>query len=133
MDLGKYQTGLCNNREIPSATLRTAICNNWYFYYTRNTRHGISCEGKRARQVTKADYAEYDYLIGMDSANIRNMLRIFGGDPDGKVARLLSYAGSERDISDPWYTGEFGTTYNDVLEGCTAFIQYLQQNGRIDT
>ena len=96
-------------------------------------RHGISCEGKRARQVTKADYAEYDYLIGMDSANIRNMLRIFGGDPDGKVARLLSYAGSERDISDPWYTGEFGTTYNDVLEGCTAFLQYLQQNGRIDT
>lgn len=86
-----------------------------------------------ARQVTKADYAEYDYLIGMDSANIRNMLRIFGGDPDGKVARLLSYAGSERDISDPWYTGEFGTTYNDVLEGCTAFLQYLQQNGRIDT
>ena len=96
-------------------------------------RHGISCEGKRARQVTKADYAEYDYLIGMDSANIRNMLRIFGGDPDGKVVRLLSYAGSERDISDPWYTGEFGTTYNDVLEGCTAFLQYLQQNGRIDT
>ena len=96
-------------------------------------RHGISCEGKRARQVTKADYAEYDYLIGMDSANIRNMLRIFGGDPDGKVARLLSYAGSERDISDPWYTGEFGTTYNDVLEGCTAFLRYLQQNGRIDT
>jgi protein-tyrosine-phosphatase len=84
-------------------------------------------------EVTKADYAEYDYLIGMDSANIRNMLRIFGGDPDGKVARLLSYAGSERDISDPWYTGEFGTTYNDVLEGCTAFLRYLQQNGRIDT
>ena len=96
-------------------------------------RHGISCEGKRARQVTRADYAEYDYLIGMDSANIRNMLRIFGGDPDGKVARLLSYVGSERDISDPWYTGEFGTTYNDVLEGCTAFLRYLQQNGRIDT
>ena len=80
----------------------------------------------------KADYAEYDYLIGMDSANIRNMLRIFGGDPEGKVAKLLSYAGSERDISDPWYTGEFGTTYNDVLEGCTAFLRYLQQNGRID-
>lgn len=96
-------------------------------------RHGISCDGKRARQVTRADYAEYDYLIGMDSANIRNMLRIFGGDPDGKVAKLLSYAGSERDISDPWYTGDFGTTYNDVLEGCTAFLRYLQQNGRIDT
>ena len=96
------------------------------------TRHGISCEGKRARQVTRADYAEYDYLIGMDSANIRNMLRIFGGDPEGKVAKLLSYAESERDISDPWYTGDFGTTYADVLEGCTAFLRYLQQNGRID-
>ena len=95
-------------------------------------KHGISCEGKRAVQLQKADYDKYDYLIGMDSANIRNMLRIFGGDPDGKVARLLSYAGSERDISDPWYTGEFGTTYNDVLEGCTAFLRYLQQNGRID-
>ena len=96
-------------------------------------RHGISCKGKRAVQLTASDYDHYDYLIGMDSANIRNMLRIFGGDPDGKVARLLSYAGSERDISDPWYTGEFGTTYNDVLEGCTAFLRYLQQNGRIDT
>ena len=96
-------------------------------------RHGISCEGKRARQVTRADYAEYDYLIGMDGANIRNMLRIFGGDPEGKVAKLLSYAGSERDISDPWYTGEFGTTYDDVLEGCTAFLEYLQQNSKIDT
>jgi protein-tyrosine phosphatase len=96
-------------------------------------RHGISCEGKRARQVTRADYTEYDYLIGMDGANIRNMLRIFGGDPEGKVAKLLSYAGSERDISDPWYTGEFGTTYDDVLEGCTAFLEYLQQNSKIDT
>ena len=96
-------------------------------------KHGIDCKGKRAVQLTKADYDKYDYLIGMDSANIRNMLRIFGGDPDGKVARLLSYAGSERDISDPWYTGEFGTTYNDVLEGCTAFLQYLQQNSKIDT
>ena len=96
-------------------------------------RHGISCEGKRARQVTRTDYAEYDYLIGMDGANIRNMLRIFGGDPEGKVAKLLSYAGSERDISDPWYTGDFGTTYDDVLEGCTAFLEYLQQNSKIDT
>ena len=96
-------------------------------------RHGISCEGKRARQVMRADYVEYDYLIGMDSANIRNMLRIFGGDPEGKVAKLLSNAGLERDISDPWYTGDFGTTYTDVLEGCTAYLQYLQQNGKIDS
>lgn len=96
-------------------------------------RHGISCEGKRARQVARADYAEYDYLIGMDGANIRNMLRIFGGDPEEKVTKLLSYVGSERDISDPWYTGDFRMTYGDVLEGCTAFLEYLQQNSKIDT
>ena len=131
--------GLTSNFEIASA----ATSNEEIWSGTGNpvyppakaelARHGISCEGKRARQVTRADYAEYDYLIGMDGANIRNMLRIFGGDPEGKVVRLLSYAGSERDISDPWYTGEFGTTYNDVLEGCTAFLRYLQQSGRIDT
>ena len=88
-------------------------------------RHGISCEGKRARQVTRADYAEYDYLIGMDSANIRNMLRIFGGDPEGKVAKLLSYAGSERDISDPWYTGDFTSTFADVKAGCEGLLEYI--------
>ena len=95
-------------------------------------RHGISCEGKRARQVTKADYAEYDYLIGMDSANIRNMLRIFGGDPDGKVARLLSYAGSERDNKETWYTAQYQTTYNDVMQHSTAFHLKLQQKRRIE-
>ena len=129
------KAGLSDKFEIASAATSTEEIGNPVYPPAKAelARHGISCEGKRARQVTKADYAEYDYLIGMDGANIRNMLRIFGGDPDGKVARLLSYAGSERDISDPWYTGEFGTTYNDVLEGCTAFLQYLQQNGRIDT
>ena len=117
-----------------AATSREEIGNPVYPPARRKlAEHGISCEGKRARQVTRADYAEYDYLIGMDGANIRNMLRIFGGDPEGKVAKLLSYAGSERDISDPWYTGDFGTTYADVLEGCTAFLEYLQQNSKIDT
>ena len=117
-----------------AATSREEIGNGVHHGTRAKLREvGIPCGDHRARQMTRGDYEEYDYLIGMDSANIRNKLRIFGGDPDGKVARLLSYAGSERDISDPWYTGEFGTTYNDVLEGCTAFLQYLQQNGRIDT
>ena len=98
-------------------------------FYIGNVRDRQSVDGA----MMGVDYAEYDYLIGMDGANIRNMLRIFGGDPEGKVAKLLSYAGSERDISDPWYTGEFGTTYDDVLEGCTAFLEYLQQNSKIDT
>ena len=88
--------------------------------------HGISCEGKRAVQLTRADYDRYDYLIGMDSANIRNMLRICGGDPDRKISLLLSWAGVERDIADPWYSGNFDATYEDVLEGCQALLGAIQ-------
>ncbi len=91
--------------------------------------HGIDCSGKRAVQLTRSDYERYDYLIGMDSANIRNMHRIFGGDPEGKVCKLLSFAGSERDISDPWYTGDFEKTYHDVLAGCQGLLKYLQEQG----
>lgn len=91
-------------------------------------RHGIGCEGKRAVQITRADYGKYDFLIGMDSANIRNMLRILGGDPEGKVFKLLSFAGLDRDISDPWYTGEFGVTYRDIETGCRSFLKYLSEN-----
>ena len=90
-------------------------------------RHGIGCEGKRAVQLTRNDYDKYDYLIGMDSANIRNMHRMLGGDPEGKVYRLLSFAGVERDISDPWYTGNFDETYRDVSLGCNAFLEYLRE------
>ena len=88
--------------------------------------HGIACGGKRAVQLRREDYAQYDYLIGMDSANIRNMHRMLGGDPEGKVFKLLSFAGSDRDISDPWYTGDFDATYRDVVEGCEALIARLQ-------
>ncbi|MCI8530891.1 MAG: low molecular weight phosphotyrosine protein phosphatase [Lachnospiraceae bacterium] len=87
--------------------------------------HGIDCSGKQAIQLVRGDYEKYDYLIGMDSANIRNMNRMLGGDPKGKIFKLLSFAGSERDISDPWYTGDFETTYDDVLEGCSALLVYL--------
>ena len=127
--------GVADDWEIESAAVSREEIGNPVYPPAKAelARHGISCEGKRARQVTRADYAEYDYLIGMDGANIRNMLRIFGGDPHKKVAKLLSYAGWERDISDPWYTGDFGTTYDDVLEGCAAFLEYLQQNIKIDT
>lgn len=79
--------------------------------------------------MTRADYEEYDYLIGMDEANIRNMMRIAGGDPEGKIYRLLSFAGVDASVADPWYTGDFETTYRDVVRGCTAFLEYLQENG----
>ena len=86
-------------------------------------RHGISCTGKTARQMTKTDYAVWDYLIGMDEDNLRRMQRITGGDPEGKMSLLLSWAGIHRDVDDPWYTGDFSSTWNDVLTGCTALLK----------
>ena len=89
-------------------------------------RHGISCEGKRAVQLKKADYAAYDYLIGMDQWNIRNMMRIVKQDPEHKICRLLEFTDRPGDdIADPWYTGQFERTYQDILEGCTGFLKQL--------
>ena len=88
-------------------------------------QHGISCDGKRAVQLTRADYEKYDYLIGMDSANMRNMKHMLGGDPDGKMYKLMSFAGSDRDVADPWYTRNFEVTYRDVEEGCKGLLAFL--------
>lgn len=92
-------------------------------------RHGLSCEGKRAVQLKREDYEKYDYLIGMDSANIRNMNRILGGDTEEKIYKLLSFAGSDRDVADPWYTGKFDVTYKDIEVGCEAFFDYILSKG----
>ena len=86
---------------------------------------GIPVIPHQAVQLTKKDYEYYDYLIGMDSANIRNITRIAGGDPEGKIYKLLSFAGSGRDVADPWYTGDFDQTYQDVLLGLTGFLKKL--------
>ena len=103
-------------------------------------RRGISCEGKRARQVTKADYAEYDYLIGMDGANIRNMTRIAGdSDVEGKIYKMLSFADYEkthklseaRDVADPWYTGDFDQTFEDVMAGCKGLLAYIKDKEQL--
>ena len=94
-------------------------------------KHGISCEGKRAVQITKADYGKYDYILGMEERNIRNILRIVGKDPEHKVKLLLDYSNNPRDIADPWYTGNFESTYRDVVEGCEGFLLYLEREGRI--
>ena len=89
-------------------------------------KHGISCDGKRAVQVTKADYARYDYLICMDSNNVRNLERIIGTDVDNKVSMLLDYAGRQgQSIADPWYTGDFSRTYKDIEEGLVGFLEHL--------
>ena len=88
-------------------------------------RHGISCEGKRAVHLCRDDYAKYDMIIGMDQANLRNMRRILGDDPDGKISLLLDFTGSAGDIADPWYTGNFERTWDDILRGCTALLDEL--------
>ena len=84
--------------------------------------HGIGCEGKTARQMTRSDYDRYDYIIGMDTRNIRNMLNIYGGDPENKIKMLMNYTRRPGDVADPWYTGDFEATWRDVLEGCQALL-----------
>ena len=88
-------------------------------------RHGISCEGKRAVQLQRFDYAKYDLFIGMDSANIRNMHRIFGGDPEGKIRKLMDYTDRPGDVADPWYSDRFDVAYRDIYEGCQGLLKTL--------
>ncbi len=90
-------------------------------------KHGISCEGKRAVQLQASDYGRYDLFIGMDSANIRNMTRMLGGDPEGKIRKLMDYAGGG-DVADPWYSGNFQVTYRDIYEGCTALLEAIRNS-----
>ena len=93
-------------------------------------KHGIVCSGKNARQMVKSDYEEYDYLIGMDDANIRNMKNLFG-DGD-KIFKLLSFAGSDESVSDPWYTDRFDTAYNDINRGIDGFLKFLEEKNVIN-
>ena len=88
-------------------------------------KHGISCEGKRAVQVKKSDYENYDYLICMDENNMRNIRRIIGSDPEDKIVKLLSFTGENRDVADPWYSGDFETCYRDIYNGCKALLEKL--------
>ena len=85
--------------------------------------HGLTCEGKRAVQLTRADYDKYDLFIGMDSANIRNMHRILGGDPDSKIRKLMDYTERGGDVADPWYTDRFDVTYRDIEAGCRGLLE----------
>ena len=87
--------------------------------------HGISCAGKTARQMTQADYDRFDWLVCMDQSNLRRMERICGGDPDGKMSRLLDYTTRPGDVADPWYTGDFSATWRDVMDGCTALLEKI--------
>ena len=121
------ERGLQDQFEIDSAaTSREEIGNGIHYGTVGKLRQmGVPVLSHRARQMTKADYEYYDYLIGMDTANIRNMQRIAGGDPDDKIYKMLTFAGSGRDVADPWYTGDFDATYRDVAEGMQGFFEML--------
>ena len=93
--------------------------------------HGISCAGKHAVQLTRRDYQSYDYLLGMEHSNLLSMARILGTDDPQKIRRLLDFSARPRDIADPWFTGNFDSTYDDILEGCNAFLDDLEANGLI--
>lgn len=122
------KAGLENQFQIASAATSTEEIGNPVYPPARRklAEHGISCAGKTARQLTRADYGAYDLLIGMDQANLCNMRRICGGDPEGKIHLLLEYADRPgQEVADPWYTGDFEATWQDVLAGCQGLLASL--------
>ena len=121
--------GLSEMFEIASSATSTEEIGNPVYPPARRklAEHGIACDGKTARQLTRRDYDYYDLLIGMDRYNIRNMERMCGGDPDDKIHMLMEYAGNARqDVADPWYTGDFNATWRDCLNGCKGLLKLLE-------
>ena len=115
--------------EIASAATSTEEIGNPVYPPARRklAEHGISCTGKTARQLTRADYDRWDLLIGMDQANLRNMRRLFPDDPEQKLHLLMDYTSRPGQVADPWYTGDFEATWSDVLEGCRGLLYKLQK------
>lgn len=127
-DLVKRE-GLENAFSIASAATSTEEIGNGVYPPARRKlqEHGISCVGHAARQLRPSDYRTYDLLIGMDRANLRNMMRICGGDPEGKISLLMDHTSRKGEVADPWYTGDFETTWRDVLEGCQELLGQLKE------
>lgn len=125
--------GISEQFYIASAATSAEEIGNPVHHGTRNKLRevGISCAGKYAVQMKKSDYSKYDYILGMDSWNMRNMMRMLRNDPENKVKLLLDYTDSPGDIADPWYTGNFEVTYKDIVGGCEAFLVYLRKKGKI--
>lgn len=127
------KAGLDGQLAIASAATSTEEIGNPVYSPARRklAEHGIRCDGKRARQLRRDDYTRYDLLIGMDRANVRNMERICGGDPEGKLHLLLEYTARPGEVADPWYTGDFQATWEDVEAGCTGLLQSLLDSGAL--
>lgn len=121
------QMGLENEIYIESAATSTEEIGNGVYPPVKRLlfEHGINCDGKTARQITKQDYDKFDYIIGMDSANMRNMLRVFLEDKQGKLSLLKDYTDFPGDVADPWYTRDFKLTWNEVADGCRGLLQMI--------
>lgn len=128
------KAGLESQFHIASAATSTEEIGNPLYPPARRklAERGIGCAGKTARQLARADYDQYDLLIGMDSANLRNMRRICGGDPKGKIHLLMEYTDHPGDVADPWYTDDFEATWRDVLAGCSGVLELLQSRRKAD-
>lgn len=122
------EQGIADQFYIDSAATSNEEIGSGVHYGTRNKlrKEGIYCGSHRARRLTKKDYQEFDYIIGMDTANMRNIQRIVGEDTENKVYKLLQFAGESGDIADPWYTGNFDVTYNDVVRGCKGLLKAIE-------
>ena len=116
-----------NDFFIASAATSTEELGNPVYPPARRVmeQHGLDCRGKYARRITREDYVDYDYLIGMDERNIANMKRFFGGDPEGKISLLLNWADIDREVADPWYSGDFEAAWRDVNTGCQALFNAI--------
>ena len=118
------KAGLSDEYYIESAATSTEEIGNSVYPPARRklAEHGISCAGKTARQLRASDYDRFDLLVGMDEWNIRNMNRMLGGDPEGKICKLLDFTNRPGDVADPWYTDNFDATWRDCLEGCQGIL-----------
>ena len=123
------KAGLENQFHIASAATSGEELGNPVYPPARRklAEHGIDCSGKTARRLRKSDYTQYDLLIGMDQANLRNMHRMCGSDPEGKLHLLLDFTSRPGNVADPWYTGDFEATLRDVEQGCQGLLQELAQ------
>ena len=123
------KAGLSHEFEIASAATSTYEIGNLVYPPARQklAEHGIDCKGKTARQITKRDYDYYDYIIAMDKSNIRNLKNMLSNDPQGKISLLMDYTSRPADVADPWYTGDFQATWDDVSEGCKALLTFIMK------
>ncbi len=119
--------GIADQFEIASAATSTEEIGNPVYPPARRklAEHGISCEGKTARQITRRDYEHYDYIVAMDINNLRNLQRVLGEDKLHKISLLLNYTDHPRDVADPWYTGNFEATWQDVNDGCKGLLEEI--------